>query len=228
MRNSKRSGHEHSPKTQNDLAVVAQASTYLAQAHVGTPEIGEYLDSARTAAELSAIPSAIGRFLLVAGWSATVSGDPNAAKDTLLRAYELARSVGNEFIAVISGGAVGVEHSPSVRFRLVADSIRQAFRGGPAYASMALQPAMQLLASYDRREEAATIAGFLLSAAGRQSSSVLDGEFGHGALGGTLQTEQPTAAARGGLMSMEHCVEFAVATATRIADELDAQSAAEH
>ena len=93
---------------------------------------------------------------------------------------------------------------------------------------MALQPAMQLLAGHDRLEEAATIAGFLLSAAGRQSSSALDGEFGHGALGGTLQSEQPTAAARGGLMSMEQCVEFAVATATRIADELDAQSAAEH
>lgn len=214
-------------ETQNDLAVVAQALTFLAQSHVGTPEIGHYLDSARAAAELSAIPSAIARYLLVAGWSAGKNGDVNAAKIIFMRAYDLARSVGNGFIVTIAGGALVADHSLSVRFRQIANGVQGAFLGGPAYASMALHNAMQVLARHGRREEAATIAGFLLSPAGRHPSSALDTAFADGALGGTLETEQPTAAARGALMSMESCVEFAVATATRLADALDAQSAAE-
>ena len=214
----------------NDVAVVAQALSFEAQTYVGTPEFGPYFDRARAAAELTAMPSLAARSLVLAGLSAKVSGDADAWKVLFLRAHEIAKSIGNEFFVAITNPARMEPQSPSAQFRQLAENIPQGLRAGPIWASAGLQRAMQLLASHDRRDEAATIAGFLLSPAGPQSSSLLNDPLGDRApeaFRDTLVTEQPTAAARGGLMNTESCVEFAVATAKRVADELDAHSAAE-
>ena len=214
----------------NDVAVVAQALSFEAQTYFGTPEFGPYFDRAKAAAELTAMPSLAARSLVLAGLSAKVSGDADAWKILFLRAHEIAKSIGNEFFVAITNPARMESQSPSAQFRQLAENIPQGLRAGPIWASAGLQKAMQLLASHDRRDEAATIAGFLLSPAGPQSSSLLNDPLGDGASEAfcdTLVTEQPTAAARGGLMDIGSCVEFAVATAKRVADELDAHSAAE-
>ena len=212
----------------DDPAMFAMTLAFLAQSHFGTPEFGDLIARARATAEHSAMPSAMARCLHLAAVAATMNGDAETAQVLNLRGFVLAQEVGNEFYVTLMSFAISETYSPATQFRQSADGLTNAFRSGPMWASAALRGAMQLLAGHDRHDDAAVIAGFLLSPAGRLlDSALIDGTFGDSGseLQDTLGIEQPTAAALGGRMSIEQCVDFAVATATRVAAELDVQNA---